>query len=335
LPRGKGFYRFPEANRRVPISTKEIRATLCLFLTALIWGVSFVAQVVGMDFMRPFTFNAITFLLGAASLVPVILIFDCGRLGNAQLKRHGSNLAEPRQMNHSLLSAQLKQLLKYGAICGLILFAASSLQQFGVEMTGSAGKSGFITGLYIILVPIAGMFMGRRAEIFTWVGAAFAMLGMYFLCVQEGFGSITHGDAALLLGAFFWAAHIIAIDRFATKVSALKLSLLQFLVCGLLCAVCALATEPLVSADLPKAVVPLLYRGIGSIGVAYTLQIIGQRHVAPAKASVIFSLESVFSAIGGALLIHEVMNGRSYLGCGLIFAGILFSQLPLPAKNQK
>jgi drug/metabolite transporter (DMT)-like permease len=307
-------------------------------LTALIWGVSFVAQVVGMEFMRPFTFNAITFLIGAASLIPVIFIFSQSAVGMRTRKfaMNDSRLAELSTLDRKRLEkAQLRQLLKYGALCGLILFAASNLQQFGVELTGSAGKSGFITGLYIIFVPIAGMFMGRRAGIFTWVGAAFAMLGMYFLCVQEGFGSITRGDVVLFLGAFFWAAHIIAIDRFAANVSSIKLSLLQFLVCGLLCAVCALVTEPIVPADLPKAAVPLLYRGLGSIGVAYTLQIIGQRHVAPAKASVIFSLESVFSAIGGALLIHEIMNGRSYLGCGLIFAGILFSQLPLGGKTKR
>jgi drug/metabolite transporter (DMT)-like permease len=263
-----------------------------------------------MEFMRPFTFNGISFLIGAVSLIPVVLIFDKRRIG-----------AEER-----------KRIWKYGAICGLILFAASNLQQFGVEMTGSAGKSGFITGLYIIIVPIAGIFMKQRTGLLTWIGAAFAVVGMYFLCVQDGFGGLMRGDWVLFAGSFFWAAHIIAIDRFVSKVGSLRLSLTQFFICGALCIAFALGTETIVPAYLLMAASPLLYRGLASIGVAYTLQIIGQRYVAPAKASVIFSLESVFSVIGGAILIHEVMTGRAYFGCALIFCGILLSQLGPKAK---
>jgi drug/metabolite transporter (DMT)-like permease len=259
-----------------------------------------------MDFMGPFTFNGVTFLLGAATLIPVVLLFDRGRLNRAELKR----------------------LLGCGTICGLILFGAGSFQQFGVELTNSAGKSGFITGLYIIIVPIAGIFMKRRATLFTWAGAAFAVAGMYFLCVPDGFGGITRGDAMLFFGAFFWAAHIIAIDKFVSKVSSLKLSLTQFVVCGLISMICAFATETVRPDLLLLGAAPLLYRGVMSISVAYTLQIIGQRRVAPAKAAIIFSLESVFSAIGGAILIREVMSGRGYFGCALIFAGILFAQIP-------
>ena len=258
-----------------------------------------------MDYMRPFTFNGVTFLIGALSLVPVILALDRKRPD-----------AEER-----------RKLLVYGLVCGLILFGAGNLQQFGVELTGSAGKSGFITGLYIIIVPIAGVFMKRPAGKLTWLGAGLAVAGMYFLCVQDGLGGIASGDWMLFAGAFFWAAHIIAIDRFAPHVSSLRLSLTQFVICGALCMVCALLTETIVPASLLPAAAPLLYRGIGSIGVAYTLQIFGQRYVAPAKASVIFSLESVFSVIGGAILIHEAMTGRAYFGCALIFCGIILSQL--------
>jgi drug/metabolite transporter (DMT)-like permease len=258
-----------------------------------------------MDFMGPFTFNAITFFIGAISLIPVICIFDKQRPD----------------------AAARKLLWKYGLIAGLVLFAASNLQQVGVDLTNSAGKSGFITGLYIILVPIAGIFMKRRAGKFTWIGAVFAVVGMYFLCVQDGFGSLTAGDWALFTGAFFWAAHIIVIDRFAPHVSALRLSQIQFVICGVLCAVVALSAETIVPSLLLSGWIPLLYRGLGSIGTAYTLQVIGQRYVAPSKASVIFSLESVFSAIGGAILIHEVMTGRAYFGCALIFCGILLSQI--------
>jgi drug/metabolite transporter (DMT)-like permease len=290
---------------RAKRSNPEVIATFCLFLTALIWGVSFVAQVVGMDYMRPFTFNGISFLLGAASLVPVILVFDRKKPD-----------AEER-----------KKLLVYGTVCGLILFAAGNFQQFGVDLTGSAGKAGFITGLYIIIVPIAGIFMKRPAGKLTWVGAVFAVVGMYFLTVQGSLGGLTPGDWLLCIGSFAWAAHIIAVDKFAPRVRSLWLSLTQLVVCGVLCITFAFLTETIVPASLLLAAVPLLYRGIGSIGAAYTLQIFGQRYVAPAKASVIFSLESVFSVIGGAILIHEVMTGRAYFGCALIFCGIILSQI--------
>lgn len=293
--------------------TKEIRATICLFLTSLIWGISFVAQVVGMDFMGPFTFNGVSFLIGVVSLIPVILVFD----------RKKPDAEERRR------------LWKYGTICGLVLVAAANLQQFGVEMTGSAGKSGFITGLYIIIVPIAGIFLKHQAGILIWISAGFAVIGMYFLCVQDGFGSIMAGDWVLFGGAFFWAAHIILIDKFAPHVSPLRLSQIQFLICGGISMILALLTETIVPSYLLMALTPLLYRGIGSIGIAYTLQIIGQRHVAPARASVIFSLESVFSVIGGAILIHEIMTPRAYIGCGLIFVGIILSQLRPKAKENK
>ena len=293
--------------------TKELRATICLFLTSLIWGISFVAQVVGMDFMRPFTFNGISFLLGAVSLIPVILIFE---------------KTKPD-------AAERKKLWLYGLVCGLILFGASNFQQFGVDLTGSAGKSGFITGLYIIIVPIAGIFLKQRAGKLTWIGAGFAVLGMYFLCVPEKFGSLEPGDWLLFTGAFFWAAHIIVIDKFAPHVSSLRLSQTQFVVSGVLCMVFALTTETIVPAYLLMAATPLLYRGIGSIGIAYTLQIIGQRHVAPAKASVIFSLESVFSVVGGAILIGEVMTGRAYTGCVLIFCGIILSQIRTKSRGRQ
>ena len=200
-------------------------------------------------------------------------------------------------------------------------------------MTGSAGKSGFITGLYIIIVPIAGIFMNRRAGLLTWAGACLALAGMYFLTVTNGFGSIQAGDWMLFIGAFFWAAHIIVIDRFAPHVSSLRLSQTQFLICGALCMVCAVFTETVVPAGIIMGLAPLLYRGVGSIGIAYTLQIFGQRHVAPAKASVIFSLESVFSVVGGAILIHEFMTARAYFGCILIFCGIILSQIKIKKKQ--
>ena len=257
--------------------------------------------------MQPFTFNGFSFLIGIIALIPVILIFDRKKLDPEERKR----------------------LWRSGLVCGLILFAASNLQQFGVDMTYSAGKAGFITGLYIIIVPIAGIFMKRPAGVLTWIGAFLAVIGMYFLCVTDGFGSVHTGDWLIFIGAFFWAAHIIAIDKFVPYVSSLRLSWTQFLICGILCMIFAFLTETVMLSGIVLGLTPLLYRGIGSFGAAYTLQIIGQRYVPPAKASVIFSLESVFSVIGGAVLLSEVMTPRAYFGCALIFIGIILSQIKL------
>jgi len=286
---------------------KETKATLCIFLASIIWGVAFVFQLTGMEFMRPLTFNGVTFLIGSVSLVPVIMLFGKKKI----------------QFNN-------RKLLIYGAICGCILFFAANTQQFGIDMTGTAGKSGFITGLYIIFVPVAGIFMKRRAGVFVWLAVMFAVVGMYFLCIRadEGFGSITSGDIMLLISALCWSAHIIVIDRFVKKVDALQLSMIQFFVCGIFCMLASrIAREPFEPAMIVEGAVPVLYRGLVSIGVAYTCQVVGQRYVAPTKASVIFSLEAVFAAIGGALIINEIMTPRSYFGCVLILAGILLAQI--------
>jgi len=292
------------------IDRKELKFTFVLMLTPLIWGFAFSAQVAAADFLGPFTVNAICFLIGAASLIPVMLIFD-----RAKLTREGRRM-----------------LWIGGLVCGLILFTASNMQQYAIQITESAGKPGFITSLYIIIVPVVGIFLRRRVGVWLWIGVALATVGMYFLCIQEGFGSFAPIDILLFLSAFVWSAHIIAIDYFVKHVSAVKLSMMQFLISGAMCVPFAVATETTTVPLLLASAFPLLYRGIASMGVAYTLQVVGQRHVAPAKAAVIFSLESVFSVIGGALFIHEVMTPRSYLGCALIFAGILFSQIP--AKDQ-
>ena len=283
-----------------------------MFLASLIWGVSFVAQVVGMEYVRPFTFNGFSFLIGAASLLPVLVF------------------AERRKKPEP---SSWRRVIPYGAILGVILLFASNLQQFGVEATGSAGKSGFITSLYILFVPIFGVFLKRRAGLLVWIGAVLAVIGLYFLSVQPGelggLGGMGRGDVLLFVGAFFWAFHILAVDRFVANADPLKLSFVQFLFCGVFCLIAAAVTGEPISAGALLGVAPtVLFRGVAAIGVAYTLQIVGQRDVPPAKASIIFSLESVFAAIGGALLIHEILSGRGYLGCALIFAGILLSQIP-------
>ncbi len=285
----------------------KIKSTVLLFMTAIIWGFAFVAQRVGAEFVGAFTFNGIRFLLGACSLIPVILIFDKEKLSKEQF---------------------IKTLLP-SLLAGACLFIASTLQQYGVEITQSAGKAGFLTGLYIVLVPMVRFFMGKKTSIFTLFGAVFAVVGLFFLCMtgdEVGFGI---GDIVLIIGAFFWTGHILIVDKFVKDISPLKFSMMQFMVCGLLSITCAFVFEDIELSAIKSAGIPILYGGLMSVGVAYTCQIIGQKDADPTFASIVFSTESVFSAIGGALLLNEIMSGRGYLGCVLIFIGIILSQLDM------
>ncbi|MDR1735105.1 MAG: DMT family transporter [Oscillospiraceae bacterium] len=287
-------------------------ATLCLFLTAAIWGFAFVAQVQGMEYMGTLTFGGIRFALGTLSLLPVILLFERGKSSKAE----------------KLLT------LKYGSVTGLILFAASTLQQYGIELTGSAGKAGFLTGLYIVLVPLFGVFLGKRPTWLTYVAALFALGGLYFLSVPDGFGALAVGDLLLIICAVFWTMHIIAVDTYACKVRPLRFSFVQFATCAVLSLIGMLIFEQPSVHAIQSGMLPILYGGIGSVGIAYTLQIIGQRHVEPSKAAIVFSLESLFAAIGGFLLLHEQLGWKGYLGGGLMFVGILLSQLRIaPHKS--
>lgn len=291
----------------------KIKSTVLLFLTAIIWGFAFVAQRVGADYVGTFTFNGIRFLLGSFSLIPVILIF------------------EREEYNK-------KKMLKTLAVslaAGIILFIAASLQQYGVVLTGSAGKAGFLTGLYTVLVPVIRFLMGKKTDILTFVGAFFAVGGLFLLCMTGDKLTFGKGDIVLIIGAVFWALHILIIDKFVNEISPLKFSMLQFFVCGLISMVIAVFTENIEITAVKSALVPILYGGLMSVGVAYTCQILGQKDADPTFASIVFSTESVFSAIGGAIILHEIMSGRGYLGCVLIFIGIVLSQLNLKEIRKK
>ena len=291
----------------------KIKSTVLLFLTAIIWGFAFVAQRVGADYVDTFTFNGIRFLLGSFSLIPVILIF------------------EREEYNK-------KKMLKTLAVslaAGTILFIAASLQQYGVVLTGSAGKAGFLTGLYTVLVPVIRFLMGKKTDILTFVGAFFAVGGLFLLCMTGDKLTFGKGDIVLIIGAVFWALHILIIDKFVNEISPLKFSMLQFFVCGLISMVIAVFTENIEITAVKSALVPILYGGLMSVGVAYTCQILGQKDADPTFASIVFSTESVFSAIGGAIILHEIMSGRGYLGCVLIFIGIVLSQLNLKEIRKK
>ncbi|HMM22322.1 MAG TPA: DMT family transporter [Selenomonadales bacterium] len=284
-------------------------SNLLLLLAAAIWGLAFVAQRVGMDHVGPFTFNGVRFALGSLSLVPLMIYFTRQDTATSGAKDG------PRAAKASYA----------GLLVGAILFIAASLQQIGLVYT-TAGKAAFITCLYIVLVPITGIFLRHRITLPTWLGSILAVVGLYFLCVKESL-TISYGDLLELIGAFFWTAHILVIDHYSRKVDTLKLACFQFLTCSVLSLLTAVAIETITTDGIVQAAVPLLYGGVCSVGIAYTLQIVGQKHAAPAHAAIILSMETVFAALGGYLLLDERLGPLELLGCALMLAGMLLSQL--------
>lgn len=287
--------------------SKEIKSVFVLLLTAAIWGLAFVAQRVGMDHMGAFAFNGIRFALGSISLLPVIYFFG----------KKSDNEEEK-------IDADLKTTIVSGIIAGCILFIAASLQQVGLMYT-TAGKAGFITSLYIVLVPIYGIFLKQKTHYTTWIGAVIAVIGLYLLSINEAF-IIEYGDRLEIIGAFFWAAHIQVIGKFVKKVDAIKLSSVQFAVCAILSMITAFIFEDVDFSGIQNALVPLFYGGVLSAGVAYTLQAVGQKHAKPSHAAIALSMEAVFAAIGGILLLQETLPMKGYLGCALMLAGMLITQ---------
>lgn len=285
----------------------KFKANLLLLLAAIIWGFAFVAQRVGMDYIGPFTFNGIRFLLGSMSLLPLIFFYNRG-------KERADDICGERVSSW-----------KVGILAGCILFAGASLQQIGLLYT-TAGKAAFITCLYIVLVPIIGIFLKQYISRSTWLGSILAVIGLYLLCVKEGF-VISYGDLLELIGAFFWAAHILVIDHFSRRVDTLRLACVQFVTCALLSLGTALYFEIITLNAILQTSIPILYGGFCSVGIAYTLQIIGQKYAAPSHAAIILSMETVFAAIGGYLLLGERLGLQELLGCTLMMIGMLLSQL--------
>ena len=298
---------------------------MLLLLTATIWGVAFVAQSVGMDYVGPFTFNTVRSLLGGIVLIPCIVLLkriNVGSKDTAGAAEHASG--DP--------AGQRKVLLTGGVACGVLLCIASNLQQFGIMYT-SVGKSGFITAMYIVLVPVLGIFLKKKAGIKIWCSVAIAVGGLYLLCMTDSGFSIQKGDLLLLLGAVIFSFHILTIDYFSPKVDGVKMSCIQFFTCGILSMVCMfLFEQPQIGAIL-QAWIPIVYAGVLSCGVAYTLQIVGQKGMNPTVASLILSMESVISVIAGWLILHQKLSGRELLGCVLMFAAIILVQLPERDRN--
>ena len=284
---------------------KQLRSSLLLLLGAVIWGSAFVAQSVGMDYIGPFTFNAVRSLIGTVSLLPLILILD------RRKKKSGSS------------PAKRKEYIKACLVCGLVLFGATMCQQIGLQYT-TVGKAGFITAMYIVLVPVLGVFLGRRPALRIWFCVLLACVGLYFLCINEGF-SIEKGDLMMLGAAVLFAFQILAIAHFAPKVDSLKLSAGQFFVSGVVSLIIMFIIETPKIPQILAAWLPLLYAGVLSSGVAYTLQIIGEKDADPAIASLAMSMESVFSVLAGWVILGQVLSPREWIGCGLVFSAILIS----------
>lgn len=286
---------------------KKFKSMFLLLITAIIWGLAFVAQQVGAEYLGTFTFNGIRFLLGAVSLIPVVLLFE----------------REPMD------GAKWKKLLVASGITGTVLFLASTLQQYGVELGTPAGKAGFITGLYTVIVPVMSFLIFRkRTNLFVWIGAVLAVGGLLLLNLDEHFTlAFGAGEISVLCGSVMWAVHILVIDKFVNEVSPLKFSMVQFIVCGVESMLCALLFEDITLAGIQGAAVPLLYGGIMSVGVAYTCQALGQKETDPTVSAIIFSMESVFSVVGGVLILHAHMEWQGYVGCALILGGIILAQL--------
>lgn len=295
---------------------QQIKSSLILLLTATIWGVAFVAQSVGMEYIGPFTFNAIRCVLGGLVLIPVILV----------LKKKKETGAENQEKEDK------KTLWAGGIACGVILCIASNLQQFGI-MEASVGKSGFFTALYIVMIPVIGIFIGKRPGIKLWFCVALAVVGMYLLCMKDGGFTIERADIMLLLCALVFSFHILVVDYFSPKVDGVKMSCIQFFVCGVLSAVGMLFTETPDISNIQAAWLPLLYAGLLSCGVGYTLQIVGQKGINPVIASIIMSLESVISALAGWVILGQVLSPKEILGCVLMFVAIIITQIPIGNKK--
>ena len=290
---------------------KKLQADVLLLLVAIIWGFAFVAQRLGLELLGPFGFNSLRFLLGALSLLPLLFFFKA-----------------PADHSH-------KRLFVSGLMAGCVLFAGASFQQAGLVYT-TAGNAGFITGLYIIFVPLLGLWFGQQTNINTWIGGSFAVIGLYLLSFHQ-LTQVNQGDLLEIGGALCWAAHVLLIAKLAPKIDNLRLAITQFLVCAALSGLVALIleTEQLTLHNALHSWAPIAYAGLISVGIAYTLQIVAQKHSPPAHAAIIMSLEAVAAALGGWLILNESFTLFGLLGCSLMLLGMLLSQLPSLYKRDK
>lgn len=297
------------------MKTGKIKNSFLLILTAFIWGIAFVAQSVGGDVVGCFTFNGVRSLIGSAVLIPVIWFLD---------RQKKKELGEEKFLEQK---GDKKTLFLGGLCCGIMLCIASNFQQFGILAT-TVGKAGFITAMYILIVPILGIFMKKKVGVKVWAGVVLATIGLYLLCMNSERLTLATGDLLVLICAGFFSLHILIIDHFAPKADGVRLSCIQFFVCGMISMAAAFLFESPSMTAIFAGWLPILYAGVLSCGVAYTLQIIGQKNMDPTVASLILSLESVFSVLAGWVILHQTLSLRELFGCALMFLAIILAQLP-------
>ncbi len=310
------------------MKAKSLTNSLLLFLAACIWGLAFISQSKGMEAMQPLTFNGIRSLLGGVVVLPVMLL------------RLKVRKRENADKNIKSTGINWKITLTGGLLCGIFYTVASNLQQYGI-MTTTVGKAGFITTLYIIFVPVLGIFLRKKVPSIVWLGAAIAAAGMYLLCMTESF-TLAYGDLLVFLCAILFAIHILIVDYYSPKTDGVILSCMQLLICGITSTIAAFMIERPTFSQIAQGYIPILYAGIMSCGVAYTLQIIGQKNVNPTIASLIFSLESVVAALSGYvaykvgfLKTDQTLTARQIVGCAIVLMAVILVQLPIGKKNKK
>ncbi len=304
------------------MKASRFKGNLMLVLTALIWGTAFVAQSVGMDFVGPYTFLFARNIIAGVFLIPCIFFLNKIGAKNNNKKIRNSSIRDEKGNKKSLIIG--------GVLCGIVLFVASALQQIGIVYT-TVGKAGFITALYIIIVPILGIFFKKKVQGQVWISVVIAIIGLYLLCINENL-SINKGDFLIFLCSIIFSIHILVIDHFSPIVDGVKMSCIQFFVCGILSFIPMVLFENPQIINILNAYSPILYAGIMSSGVAYTLQIVGQKYTSPVLASLILSLESVFAALSGWVILKEVFSGKEIIGCILVFSAIIIAQLPTGKK---
>ena len=301
----------------------KLKNAILLFITAAIWGVAFVAQSVGMDYVGPLTFNCVRSLMGGVVLIPLCLFMD--------RRKHAAENGSAE--SQAAWAAERKTLITGGICCGLALCLASNFQQFGIQYT-TVGKAGFITACYIVIVPVIGLFFGKKCSPLMALAVVLSLAGLYLLCMTGGNGGINRGDILVLICAFLFSVHIMVIDHFSPMVDGVKMSCIQFFVSGILSGAGMLLFEEPQLGRILEAWMPILYAGIMSCGVAYTLQIVGQKGVNPTVASLILSLESSISVLAGWAILGQQLSSREILGCVLMFGAIILAQIPVGEKKR-
>lgn len=293
---------------------KNLKGSLILFTAAFFWGTTFVAQVNGSDHLSVFTYNASRSFVGFLFLLIVALLND-----------------NRKKANTGTATAPSKWPVKGGILCGIVLFFAMATQQTGISLypkqVAAAGRSGFLTAIYVVIVAVIVAIAGKKLQGFVVISVIGTVCGMYLLCLKDGFSGIYIGDLFGLVCAFCFAGHILVVDHY-NRADCIKLSCLQFLTAGTLSLLSCLFTEQIVIKDIIAAAPAIFYAGIFSSGVAYTLQMVGQKYTKPAIASIVMSLESVIAVVAGAIVLHEVLSGREILGCTIVFASVILAQIP-------